>query len=591
MVFRRTHNCGELRISDVNNSVVLNGWIDSIRNIGKIIFIDLRDRYGITQIVVEKEELVRKAKELRNESVVSIKGLVRKREGNPNKRILTGEIEVVADEINIYSIAEPTPFVIQNDVRATEELRLKYRYLDIRRESIRDKLMLRHKAAFETRRFLNENNFVEVETPFLTKSTPEGARDFLVPSRLNKGKVYALPQSPQLFKQLLMVSGMDKYFQIVRCFRDEDLRLDRQPEFTQIDIEMSFVNQDDVMELTEDLLRHIFRSCVNYEIKEFVRISYKEAIDKYGSDKPDLRFGLKMCDITEIIRKMTGKIKMFDEAIREGGIIKILPIGSNMNLTRAEIERLENEIKSLGAKGLARFRVDSEVDWTLASWTKEIPEEVKKEIISKANIEKGSVVFVQFGDSKLVNNVLSFVRNAIAEKFGLKKRDEYKFVWIYDFPMFEFSEEDKRLVACHHPFTSPKEEDIGFLESEPLNVRANAYDITLNGFEIGGGSIRIHSAELQKRVFKVLGLSETEINSKFGFLIEAFKYGVPPHGGIALGFDRLIMLMSGAESIRDVIAFPKTTSGACLMTDAPSVPEEKQLLEAGIRFIEEVKHE
>ncbi len=589
MVKSRTHNCGELRTSDAGKDVVLNGWIDSIRDIGKIIFINLRDRYGITQIVIDKDELIKKAGQLRNESVIAVTGKVRKREGNPNPKISTGEIEVIAEDLSVYSIAEPTPFVIESDVKATEELRLRYRYLDIRREPIKEKLLLRHRAAFETRRFLSENNFVETETPFLTKSTPEGARDFLVPSRLNKGKVYALPQSPQLFKQLLMVSGMDRYFQIVRCFRDEDLRLDRQPEFTQIDIEMSFVNQSDIMSLTENLLRHVFRSCLDYEIKEFMRMPYSEAMEKYGSDKPDLRFDLRLYDITEIVRKMSGKVKMFDEAIQSGGIVKILPLDPKFALSRADIDKLESEVKSTGAKGLARFKINSETDWSMAGWAKEIPEDIKKEILNYANITKDSVVFVQFGEKRLVNNVLSFVRNTLADKFELKKKGEFKFVWIYDFPMFEFSEEDNKLVACHHPFTSPKEEDIGIIEKEPLNVRANAYDITLNGFELGGGSIRIHSPDLQRRVFKALGLGEEEINSKFGFLIEAFKYGVPPHGGIALGFDRMIMLMSGAESIRDVIAFPKTTSGTCLMTDAPSVPDEKQLFEAGIRFLEEKK--
>ncbi len=587
MTNKRTHTCGELRISDAGNGVILNGWIDSIRDIGKIIFINIRDRYGITQIVIDREELIKKAKGLRNESVISVKGVVRKREGNSNNKIPTGEIEVVADEIEIFSIAEPTPFVIQDEVKATEELRLKYRYLDIRREPIKEKLLLRHKTAFETRYFLNKNNFVEIETPFLTKSTPEGARDFLVPSRLNKGKVYALPQSPQLFKQLLMVSGMDRYFQIVRCFRDEDLRLDRQPEFTQIDIEMSFINQSDIMEITENLLKHIFKSCLDIDIKEFIRIPYQEAMEKYGSDKPDLRFEMRMFNITEIINKLDGKIKMFDEAINNGGIVKILPINSVYPLARSDIDKLENEVKSLGAKGLARFKVNSETDWSMAGWAKEIPDDIKKEIIDLADITKDSIVFVQFGEERLVNNILSYIRNALAERFNLKKRDEFKFVWIYDFPMFEYSEEENKLVACHHPFTSPKEDDIDILERDPIKTRANAYDITLNGFELGGGSIRIHSPELQRRIFKILGLSEDEINSKFGFLIEAFKYGVPPHGGIALGFDRLIMLMSGADSIRDVIAFPKTTSGTCLMTDAPSVPEEKQLIEAGIKFREE----
>lgn len=586
MVTKRTHTCGELTLSDEGKRVVLNGWIDSFREMGKLAFINLRDRYGITQVLVNKEDLLTQIKALRNESVISVAGVVRKREGSPNPKLKTGEIEVIADEINIYSISEPTPFVIQEDVKATEELKLKYRYLDIRRAPIREKLILRHKVAIETRLFLNSQNFVEIETPFLTKSTPEGARDFLVPSRLNKGKVYALPQSPQLFKQLLMVANMDRYFQIVRCFRDEDLRLDRQPEFTQIDIEMSFISQEDIMLLTENLLKHIFLSAINYEIKEFQKMPYYEAMEKYGSDKPDLRFDLRMYDITDIIRKIEGKVRMFDEAIQNSGIVKILPIPSQYQLSRADIDRLEQEVKSIGAKGLARFKVNSETDWSMAGWAKEIPDEIKKEILHKGDIAKDSIVFIQFGDKKIVNNVLSYVRNSIAEKFGLKKKSEYKFVWIYDFPMFEYSEEDKKIVACHHPFTSPREEDIELLEKEPLNVRANAYDITLNGFELGGGSIRIHSPELQKRVFKVLGLNEGEIDSKFGFLIEAFKYGVPPHGGIALGFDRLIMLMSGAESIRDVIAFPKTTSGSCLMTDAPSVPDERQLSEAGIKFID-----
>ncbi len=589
MAFTRTHTCGDLRISDEGKEVILNGWIDTIRDIGKVVFLNLRDRYGITQIVIDNEEVIREIKSLRNESVISVAGRVRRREGTANMKIPTGEIEVVAQKIYTYSIADPTPFVIQDDVKATEELRLKYRYLDIRRRPIMDKLILRHRAALETRRFLSDNNFVEVETPFLTKSTPEGARDFLVPCRLNKGRVYALPQSPQLFKQLLMISNLDRYFQIVRCFRDEDLRLDRQPEFTQIDIEMSFVNQEDVMNTTEGLLHHIFKGCLGIEIKEFMRIPYSEAMEKYGSDKPDLRFDIRMYDISEIIKRIHEKEKMFDEALESGGIIKILPLPPEFTLSRADIDKLENEVKSLGAKGLARFRVNSETDWSMAGWAKEITEDIKREILQKCNISKDSLVFVQFGENRLVNNILSYVRNSVAERFGLKKKDEFKFVWIYDFPMFEFSEEENKLVACHHPFTSPKEEDIDLIENDPLRVRANAYDITLNGFELGGGSIRIHSPDLQKRVFERLGLNEEEINSKFGFLIEAFRYGVPPHGGIALGFDRMIMLMSGAESIRDVIAFPKTTSGSCLMTDAPSVPDERQLVEAGIKFIREEK--
>ncbi|MGC9042873.1 MAG: aspartate--tRNA ligase [Myxococcota bacterium] len=586
MIKKRTHTCGELTISNVGQEVILNGWIDSIREMGRLAFINLRDRYGITQIVINDEGLLRTVKGLRNESVISVRGSVRKREGNPNLRLKTGEIEVTANEIHIYSISEPTPFVIQDEVKATEELRLKYRYLDIRRNPIREKLLLRDRVALETRLFLHDNNFIEVETPFLTRSTPEGARDFLVPSRLNRGKVYALPQSPQLFKQLLMVANMDRYFQIVRCFRDEDLRLDRQPEFTQIDIEMSFIDQADIMQLTENLLKHIFLSTINYEIKEFQKMSYYEAMEKYGSDKPDLRFDLRMYDISDVIRKIEGKVRMFDEAIQNSGIVKILPIPSQYQLSRADIDRLEQEVKAIGAKGLARFKVNSDIEWSMAGWTKEIPADIKKEIINRASIVKDSIVFIQFGEPKIVNNLLSYLRNAIAEKFGLKKKGEFKFVWIYNFPMFEYSEEEKKIVACHHPFTSPREEDIELLEKEPLKVRANAYDITLNGFELGGGSIRIYSPELQKRVFKVLGLNEGEIDSKFGFLLEAFKYGVPPHGGIALGFDRLIMLMSGAESIRDVIAFPKTTSGSCLMTDAPSIPDERQLKEAGIKFID-----
>ncbi|MGB9600955.1 MAG: aspartate--tRNA ligase, partial [Myxococcota bacterium] len=429
--------------------VILNGWIDSIREMGRLAFINLRDRYGITQIVINDEGLLRTVKELRNESVISVRGSVRKREGNPNLRLKTGEIEVTANEIHIYSISEPTPFVIQDEVKATEELRLKYRYLDIRRNPIREKLLLRDRVALETRLFLHDNNFIEVETPFLTRSTPEGARDFLVPSRLNRGKVYALPQSPQLFKQLLMVANMDRYFQIVRCFRDEDLRLDRQPEFTQIDIEMSFIDQADIMQLTENLLKHIFLSTINYEIKEFQKMSYYEAMEKYGSDKPDLRFDLRMYDISDVIRKIEGKVRMFDDAIQNSGIVKILPIPSQYQLSRADIDRLEQEVKAIGAKGLARFKVNSDIEWSMAGWTKEIPADIKKEIINRASIVKDSIVFIQFGEPKIVNNLLSYLRNAIAEKFGLKKKGEFKFVWIYNFPMFEYSEEEKKIVACH----------------------------------------------------------------------------------------------------------------------------------------------
>ncbi len=582
---KRTHTCGELREKNIGEVVTLNGWVDTRRDLGGVIFIDLRDRYGITQIVFEPhyhQKAHHDAKDLRSEWVISITGTVRKRpEGTENPALETGIIDVMVDEITILNKSVTPPFQIQDEIDVNEDLRLKYRYLDLRRRPMQKNLQLRHKMYQIVRNYFSENNFIEVETPFLMKSTPEGARDFLVPSRLHKGHFYALPQSPQTYKQLLMVSGLDRYFQIVKCFRDEDLRADRQYEFTQIDVEMSFVDEDDVFTMMEGLMKQLFLETLNVKIETpFPRLTYKEAMETYGSDKPDLRFELKMINLNNIVKD--SGFKVFSDIIKKGGIVS----GSNAvgcgNYTRNQLDVLTDFAKKLGAGGLIWIRV---TDNGLDSPTMKFFSDDEKQNITKAlNAKSGDLLLLISGEWKKALTVMGHLRLEMARRMNLvKQNSEPKLLWVIDFPLFEFDEEEKRLVAMHHPFTSPKDSDIGLMEIEPLKVHAKAYDLVLNGNEIAGGSIRIFSRELQVKMFKTLGISKEEAEEKFGFLMNAFKYGAPPHGGIAFGFDRMVMLFANENSIRDVIAFPKTSSGLSLMDGSPSLVDDEQLKELHIR--------
>ena len=577
----RTHNCGELRIEDIGKMVILSGWIQKKRDLGSVIFIDLRDRYGITQLYFDNiinKELVEQARQLGREYVIKIEGKVRERE-NKNPNLATGDIEILVNKLEILNTSEVPPFTIEDNTDGGEEILMKYRYLDLRRTKLQKALMLRYKMGVEIRHYLDSKGFMEIETPFLIKSTPEGARDFIVPSRLYRGSFYALPQSPQLFKQLLMVAGYDRYFQIVKCFRDEDFRADRQPEFTQIDCELSFVNQEDILNIFEGLAKHLFKTIKGIEINEpFPRLTYNEALEKYGTDKPDLRFEMSINNLTY---KLKGYgFKIFDSAEYIGGIIIKNKADS---YSRKKIEQLTEYIKrpQIGAKGLAWIKLDKEN--TLKSsinkfYSKEILFELVKDLKAKPN----DIIFIISGDKRLSLKALGELRIKIANDLNLIKDNIFKPLWIIDFPLFEWNEEEKRFKVVHHPFTSPKEEDIEFLEKDPSKVRANAYDFVINGVEIGGGSIRIHKHDLQQKIFKVLGLSDEEINLKFDFLLEAFKYGAPPHGGIAFGFDRWVAILNNSNSIKDVIAFPKNSAGKDLMLDAPSKVSQSQLDELGI---------
>ena len=576
--WKRTHSCGELTAKDIGKDVCLMGWVQHRRDHGGLIFIDLRDKEGLTQVVFSPDhnELAHKqAHVLRPEYVLAIKGKVRRRpEGMENPKLFTGEIEVVVYDWKLLNTSKTPPFLIEDRVEVSENIRLRYRYLDLRRSKLSKNIILRHKAVQSVRKFLNSKGFLEIETPFLTKSTPEGARDFLVPSRLSQGHFYALPQSPQLFKQLLMIAGFDRYYQIVKCFRDEDLRADRQPEFTQIDMEMSFVNEEDVMEISEEMICNLFKEVLSVEIKRpFKRLSYDEAISKYGTDKPDIRFDLFLEDITDIVKN--SNFKVFSQA----KTVKAIKVPQGGVLSRKEIDDLTKFVMKFGAKGLAWIKI-KENEWQ-SPIVKFLSEEEKAKISERLNLRPGDIVFFQAGDTSMVNTTLGNLRLKLAERFSLNK-DEYAFVWITDFPMFEWDPEERRWSCCHHPFTSPKPEFMDILEKEPEKVKARSYDLVLNGHEIGGGSIRIHSSELQKRIFKILQLSDEEINEKFGFLVEALQYGAPPHGGIAFGFDRILMLMAKAGSIRDVIPFPKTQKGACLLSGAPSSVSFEQLAELGL---------
>lgn len=582
-LLKRTHMCGSLNSQNIDTEVVLNGWVQKRRDLGGLIFVDLRDRSGILQVVFDKdisEKAFHTAETIGSEYVVAIRGKVHKRQSvNPN--LPTGEIEVFAEELQILNTAETPPIYIKDDDDVSENLRLKYRYLDLRKPSMQQNLIFRSKIANIVRNFLTEEGFIEIETPMLINTTPEGARDYLVPSRVNPGKFYALPQSPQLFKQLLMVAGMERYFQIVKCFRDEDLRADRQPEFTQIDCEMSFVDIEDVLAVNERLLKTIFKNALNIDIElPIQRISYQEAMDKYGSDKPDIRFGFELINVSDIVKNSS--FKVFSSTVEGGGIVKAINInGYGENFSRKDITGLEEVAKTYGAKGLAWMKInENEITSPIAKY---FTEEELSVLLNKVNGKPGDLILFVADQIDIVNDSLGHIRVEVAKRLNLLDPNEYKLLWVTEFPLLEYDVEEKRYVAKHHPFTSPMDEDLDLLDTAPDKVRAKAYDIVLNGHEIGGGSIRIFSSELQQKMFKVLGFTQEQANEKFGYLLEAFKYGTPPHGGIAYGLDRLVMLLAKEANIRQVIAFPKTQNATCLLTNAPSFADEKQLKELNIQ--------
>jgi aspartyl-tRNA synthetase len=584
---KRTDMCGNLRTTYIDQEVVVMGWVQRRRDLGGLIFVDLRDRSGLVQIIFDKnvsEEAFLKAEKIRGEYVIGVQGVVKKRQ-SINKNLPTGEIEIFATALKILAEAQTPPIYINDEDEVSENLRLKYRYLDLRKPRMQKNLMFRHTMAKFIRDFLDENGFIEIETPMLTKPTPEGARDYLVPSRVNPGKFYALPQSPQLFKQLLMVSGMDRYFQIVKCFRDEDLRADRQPEFTQVDIEMSFVDVEDIISVNEKLLKKIFKEMKGIDIETPIqRISYAESMERFGTDKPDLRFGFELRSINSVAKDCT--FKVFRDTVSKGGEVR----GINVNhaadsFSRKDITRLEDYVKTYGAKGLAWMKVtESGVTSPIAKF---FTEEEINTLLAIFDAKQGDLLLFVADQANIVFDALGHLRVEVAKQLQLLNKDEYKLVWVTAFPLLEYDEEEKRYVAKHHPFTSPMEEDIHLLESYPEKVRAKAYDIVLNGIEIGGGSIRIHNSELQQKMFKALGFTIEEAWKKFGFLLEAFKYGTPPHGGIAYGLDRFVMLLTGNDSIREVIAFPKTQNASSPMTEDPSEVDEKQLEELHIQCIRE----
>ena len=583
---KRSHRCTEVSSANIGEVVTVMGWVQKRRNLGSLIFVDLRDRSGLLQIVFDendvKAEGFAKAGTLRSEYVIAVEGKVTKREGAVNENLATGEIEVRALSLRILSESETPPFPIEENISTKEELRLKYRCLDLRRPDIQSNIIMRSKVATLTRAFLAQEGFLEIETPMLTKSTPEGARDYLVPSRVHPGKFYALPQSPQLFKQMLMCSGYDRYMQIARCFRDEDLRADRQPEFTQIDMELSFVDVDDVIDVNERLLAYLFKEVLDVEVSlPIQRMTWQEAMDRFGSDKPDLRFGMELKDITELVKNCG--FGVFTGAIENGGSVRGINAKGQGSMPRKKIDALVDFAKGYGAKGLAYIAIQE--DGSLkSSFAKFMTEEEMPAIVSALDGQAGDLLLFAADRNKIVWNVLGALRVELAGQMGLLDKNEYRFVWITEFPQFEWSDEEERFVAMHHPFTMPMDEDLDKLESDPGSVRAKAYDIVLNGTEIGGGSVRIHQADVQARMFKALGLTDEVANEKFGFLLDAFKYGVPPHAGLAYGLDRLVMLMAKRDSIRDVIAFPKVKDASCLLTDAPNIVDEKQLQELNIQF-------
>jgi aspartyl-tRNA synthetase len=587
---KRTHRCGELRAANIGEQVVLMGWVATRRDHGGRVFIDLRDRTGVTQVMFGPDvdaQAHTLAGELRSEFCIAISGKVISRGDNANAKLPTGEIEIEATQLHIFSRSETPPFEITDDCEANESIRLKHRYLDLRRPALQKNFLVRSTIYRAAREHLSEHGFVEMETPYMVKYTPGGARNFLIPSRLNPGHFYAMAESPQIFKQLFMVAGFDRYFQICRCFRDEDLRLDRQPEFTQIDIELSFCNEDDVYDVVEGLCVRVWKDVLGVELpRPFPRLSYDESMARFGVDKPDLRFGLELCDLTATLTPLGGGgVPLFAQALEQKGIIKALrvPAKDAASLSRTEADKLEEFVKGFGARGLARCKVADNGEWTQTPLSKSITPEARAAINAALGAGTGDYVFFQFGRPKLVNAVLGGLRLHLGNKLGLIDGKKWLFTWITQFPMFEYNEEQKKFGAAHHPFTAPRPEDVALLATDPGAVKARAYDLVLNGNELAGGSLRIYQRDVQAQVFAALGLSEEDFRQKFGFLLDAFKYGPPPHGGLAFGLDRMAMLLTGSDSLRDVITFPKTQKGTDLMTDAPTAVSDAQLEELFIR--------